>query len=64
MARQRPLSPPGTPTSAGLIVAAAGVVVQIVSGVSYPTLPAVFLILLIPAGLVATRCWRRRPPGA
>jgi hypothetical protein len=44
---------------AGLVVAAAGIVIQIASGAEYPTIPPGPLILLAAAGLVAlaTR-WR------
>jgi hypothetical protein len=44
-----------------LVVAAAGVVLQIVSGADYPLVPPVFFILLIPAGLIAFRRWRWTP---
>jgi hypothetical protein len=46
---------------AGLLVATAGVVIQIVSGVDFPTIPPVFFILLIPAALVAFGRWRWTP---
>lgn len=36
-------------TAISLIVAAVGVVIQIISGHQYPTVPPVFFILLIPA---------------
>jgi uncharacterized membrane protein len=44
---------------AGLVVAAAGIVIQIASGADYPTIPPGLIILLAAAGLVAlaTR-WR------
>jgi hypothetical protein len=48
-------------TVASLVVAAAGVVIQIVSGVPYPAVPPVFFILLVPAGLVAFARWRWTP---
>jgi hypothetical protein len=44
-----------------LIVAAAGVVIQIVSGHDYPPVPPVFFILLIPAALIAFGRWRWTP---
>jgi hypothetical protein len=61
MNKQNPLSLAGKLTVAGLIVAAAGVVIQIVSGADYPTAPPVFFILLIPAGLIAFGRWRWTP---
>jgi hypothetical protein len=45
----------------GLVVAAFGVVIQIVSGADYPAVPPAFFILLIPAGLVAFGRWRWTP---
>jgi hypothetical protein len=45
----------------GLVVAAIGVVIQIVSGANYAAVPPVFFILLIPAGLVAFGRWRWTP---
>jgi hypothetical protein len=46
-------------TVAGLVVAAAGIVIQIAAGAEYPTVPPGLIILLAAAGLVAlsTR-WR------
>jgi len=44
-----------------LLAAAAGVVIQIISGVDYPTIPPGLFILLIPAGLVAFGRWRWTP---
>jgi hypothetical protein len=44
-------------TVAALVVAAIGVVIQIVAGHPYPTVPPVFFILLIPAGLIALGRW-------
>jgi hypothetical protein len=55
------LSPSGYITVAGLIAATAGVIIQIVSGASYPAVPPVFFILLIPAGLIAFGRWRWTP---
>ena len=40
-------------TSLALVVAAAGVLLQIVSGAPYPKIPPVFFILLVPALLIA-----------
>jgi uncharacterized membrane protein len=46
------LSSAATATVAALIVATAGVIVQILAGVDFPTVPPVLFILLIPAVLV------------
>jgi hypothetical protein len=53
------MSPAAGFTVAGLVVAAAGIVIQIASGAEYPTIPPGLIILLAAAGLVAlaTR-WR------
>src|SRR5262245_42101413 len=56
-----PLSLAGKLTVASLVVAAGGVVIQIVSGADYPPIPPVFFILLIPAGLIAFGRWRWTP---
>ena len=56
-----PLSLAGELTVASLVVAAGGVVIQIVSGADYPPIPPVFFILLIPAGLIAFGRWRWTP---
>jgi hypothetical protein len=56
-----PLSMAGKLTIFSLVAAAAGVVIQIVSGVDYPTIPPGLFILLIPAGLVAFGRWRWTP---
>ncbi len=61
MNRQESLSSADKLTVAGLIAAAAGVVIQVISGVAYPTIPPVFFILLIPAGLIAFGRWRWTP---
>jgi hypothetical protein len=50
-----------TLTVASLVVAAAGVGIQIASGVPYPPIPPVLFILLIPAGLIAFAPWRWTP---
>jgi len=49
---------------AGLVVAAVGVVFQILSGTPYPTIPPVFFILLIPAALIVFGRWRWAPVSA
>ena len=63
-----PLLFAGKLTVASLIVAVAGVVIQIVSGHDYlahgpsePPVPPVFFILLIPAALIAFGRWRWTP---
>ena len=57
MHAQRSLSAPRAVTAGGLIVAAAGVVIQIVAGHPYPPVPPVLFILLVPAALVALGRW-------
>lgn len=52
------LSAAATATVAALIVSAVGVIVQIVAGVEFPTVPPVLFILLIPAALVSFGRWR------
>jgi uncharacterized membrane protein len=42
---------------AGLLAAAVGIVIQIASGVDYPTVPPGLIILLVTAGLVAFARW-------
>jgi hypothetical protein len=58
------LSLSGKIAVAALVVAAVGVVIQIAAGHPYPTLPPVFFILLIPAGLIAFGRWRWAPVSA
>ena len=48
-------------TVAALLVAAAGFVIQIVSGVDVPTVPPGLVILLLAAALVAFASWRWMP---
>ena len=48
-------------TVAALLVAAAGFVTQIVSGVDVPTVPPGLVIMLVAAGLVAFLPWRWIP---
>jgi hypothetical protein len=55
------LSPASKLTVAALLVSAAGVVIQMISGFEYPTIPPVFFILLIPAALIAFGPWRWTP---
>ena len=57
--RPRNLSPAASLTVAGLLAAAAGIVIQIASGADYPTIPPGLVILLAAAGLVALAArWR------
>lgn len=48
-------------TVAALLVAAAGFVIQIASGVDVPTVPPGLVIMLVAAGLVAFLPWRWTP---
>jgi hypothetical protein len=60
--RSRSLSAAGKLTVAGLVAAAAGIVIQIASGAEYPTIPPGLIILLVAAGLVALGArWRWTP---
>jgi len=45
----------------GLVVAAAGMLVQYASGVDYPTIPPGPIIALVAAAVVAFGPWRRAP---
>jgi len=59
---QRSSLPPASKlTIAALLVAAAGFVIQIVSGVDVPTVPPGLIIMLVAAGLVAFLPWRWIP---
>jgi hypothetical protein len=60
MNKRSPLSPAGKVTVAALLVAAAGFVIQIVSGVDVPTVPPGLVIMLV-AALVAFGPWRWTP---
>jgi hypothetical protein len=57
MRRQQQVSTAGKVTVAALVVATLGVVIQMVSGVPYPTVPPVFIIQLVPAALIAFGRW-------
>ena len=60
--KQRSSLPPASKlTVAALLVAAAGFVIQIVSGVDVPTVPPGLVIMLVAAGLVAFGPWRWTP---
>ena len=48
-------------TVAALLVATAGVVVQLVAGVDFPPVPPVFFIQLVPAAFVYFGRWRWTP---
>jgi hypothetical protein len=47
--------------AAGLVVAAAGIMIQYASGVDFPTIPPGPIILLAAAGVVVFGPWRRAP---
>jgi hypothetical protein len=61
MNQRSSLSPAGKVTVAALLVAAAGFVIQIVSGVDVPTVPPGLVIMLVAAALVAFGPWRWTP---
>jgi hypothetical protein len=61
MKQRRLLSRGSQLTVAALLVAAAGFVIQIVSGVVVPTVPPGIVILLVAAALVAFAPWRWIP---
>ena len=52
------LSRPARTQVTALIVAAAGIVVQIIAGVNYPAVPPGLIILLLAAALVLLVPWR------
>jgi hypothetical protein len=59
ISRPNRLSAAGKLNVAGLVTAAAGIVIQIASGADYPTIPPGLIILLAAAGLVALGArWR------
>ncbi|MBA2783082.1 MAG: hypothetical protein H0T74_09195 [Rubrobacteraceae bacterium] len=61
MNQRNSLSLYGKVTVAALLVATAGIVIQFVSGVDFPTVPPGLIILLVAAGLVAFGPWRGTP---
>ncbi len=61
MNKRSPLSLAGKLTVAALLVAVAGIVIQIVSGIDYPMVPPGIVILLVAAGVVAFGPWRWAP---
>ena len=59
ISRPRTVSAAGKLNVAGLVAAAAGIVIQIASGADYPTVPPGLIILLAAVGLVALGArWR------
>jgi hypothetical protein len=58
------LSRAGRLNALGLLVAAAGIMIQYLSGVDYPTIPPGPIILLAAAGAVVFGPWRRAPVAA
>jgi hypothetical protein len=58
---QAQLSPAARLNAAGLVVAAAGIMIQYVSGVDFPTIPPGPIILLAAAAVVVFGSWRRAP---
>ncbi|PSR52680.1 hypothetical protein AHMF7605_03640 [Adhaeribacter arboris] len=64
MKRKTALSFAGKLTTACLLVAAFGVLIQIISGHPYPKIPPVFFILLIPAALIYFAPWKWTPISA
>lgn len=48
-------------TVGGLVAAALGIVIQIASGIDFPTIPPGLFVTLIPAALIAFTSWRWAP---
>jgi CHASE2 domain-containing sensor protein len=61
MNQRNSLSSSGKLTETALLAAAAGFVIQIVSGVDVPTVPPGLVIPLVAAGLIAFLPWRWMP---
>ena len=63
MSERTSLRAAGTLTVAGLVAAAAGIAIQVLSGVDeYPTIPPGLVILLVVAGLIILGArWRWTP---
>jgi hypothetical protein len=57
MSDESAVSPAGKATVLALLIAGVGVGLQIAAGAPYPTVPLVFFILLIPAGLISAGRW-------
>jgi hypothetical protein len=55
------LSPPARLNALGLVVAAAGIMIQYAADVDYPTIPPGPIILLAATGVVVLVPWRRAP---
>jgi hypothetical protein len=64
MKEKHQLTLAGKLVATGLIVAIAGVLIQIVSGVHYPKVPPVFFILLVPVVLITVTRLRWTPIAA
>jgi len=61
MTQRLPLASADKLTVGALVVATAGVAIQIAAGAPYPTVPPAFFILLIPAALIGFARWRWAP---
>lgn len=61
MNQRNPLSSIGKVTAAALLVASAGFVIQIASGVKVPPVPPGLVIMLLAAGLIVFGPWRWTP---
>jgi prepilin signal peptidase PulO-like enzyme (type II secretory pathway) len=57
MNRRSSSSSSGKPTVVALLVTAAGIVIQIFSGIDFPTVPPGLVIVLVAAGLIAFGPW-------
>jgi hypothetical protein len=55
------LPPAARLNALGLVVAAAGIMIQYASGVDYPTIPPGPIVLLSAAGVVVLAPWRKAP---
>jgi hypothetical protein len=61
MQNQKLIRPVNKTIAMALLIAAAGVVMQIIAGAPYPPVPPVFFILLVPAALIAFSRWQWAP---
>jgi len=61
MQNQKLITPVNKTIVMALLIAAAGVVMQIIAGAPYPPVPPVFFILLVPAALIAFTRWQWAP---
>ena len=57
VARRAPLSDMTKLNAIGFLVAAAGIVIQIIGGIDYPVVPPGLVILVVAAGLVTFARW-------